>query len=379
MNESEIPAATIEGAEPQAATPDSALPDWLGRLPDKLRPFASLSRWDRPVGIWLLVLPCWIGIAFTRIGAGWHWIDLWWALLFFVGAVAMRGAGCTWNDLMDKDLDAGVERTASRPLPSGQVSNTQAYIWLAAQLFVGFLILLCLPFGAKITALIAAAFAAAYPFMKRLTWWPQAFLGFTFNWGLFVAAATVGYVSMPTVILFFALVCWTIAYDTIYALQDIEDDEIVGIKSTARLFADRAVLASFSFHIAAAALAGFATWAVGAGRIGALTMMGFLGHGAWQALRLQKNREENALGVFKSNVWAGAILCAGLALAAWIGGDRRPVISPPVTEVVEETADTADETTEEQIAPVEESTPAENNAETIELPEWLLPKKDAAD
>ena len=339
MSDTEIPSVTIEGGPNTGATPDSAMPDWLAGLPEQLRPYASLARWDRPVGVWLLVLPCWIGLAFTRIGMGWHWIDLWWALLFFVGAIAMRGAGCTWNDITDQEIDAGVERTASRPLPSGQVTTQQAYFWLAAQLFIGFLVWLCLPRDAKYIALLAIPLVAAYPFMKRYTWWPQAWLGMTFNWGVFVAAATASYVSFSTVFLWVALIAWTIAYDTIYALQDVEDDELAGVKSTARLFGDRAVLGAFSFHLIAAAIAGFATWIVGAGRVGSLTMMAFLAHGVWQALRLSKSKNAKALSIFKSNVTAGFILLAGLSFAAIIGGDRRPAPAEPEPAAAAESAD----------------------------------------
>jgi len=255
---------------------------------------------------------------------GWHWIDLWWAALFFAGAIAMRGAGCTWNNIQDQEIDAGVERTAARPLPSAQVTTNQAYIWLGAQLFVGFLVWLCLPLDAKIAAVFALLLAAAYPFMKHYTWWPQAWLGMTFNFGVIVAAATVHHASVWTIVLWFALIAWTVAYDTIYALQDVEDDELVGVKSTARLFGDKAVLGAFSFHIIAAALAGFATWAVGAGRLGSITMIAFLAHGVWQSLQLRKSKRENALDIFKSNTWAGAILLIGLAFAAIIGGNRTP-------------------------------------------------------
>jgi len=378
MTETEIPSVTIESDSPHSAPPDSAMPEWLAGLPAGLRPYASLARWDRPVGIWLLVLPCWIGLAFTRIGMGWHWIDLWWAALFFIGAIAMRGAGCTWNDIMDQDLDAGVERTASRPLPSGQVTSQQAYIWLSAQLFVGFLVWLCLPRDAKYVALLAIPLVAAYPLMKRYTWWPQAWLGMTFNWGVLVAAATASYVSATTVILWFALIAWTIAYDTIYALQDVEDDAVVGVKSTARLFGDKAVLGAFSFYVVAAAIAGFATWLVGAGRIGSLTMMTFLAHGVWQALRLSKNKDENALAMFKSNVTAGLILLAGLSLAAIIGGDRRA--KPMPAETVVETPAAPDLATDDLLpdwmrAPVAiEPAPPINTAEEADeslLDRWL--------
>ena len=339
MSNTEIPSVTVEDGPEAGATPDSAMPNWLAGLPEQLRPFASLARWDRPVGIWLLVLPCWIGLAFTRIGMGWHWIDIWWAALFFVGAVAMRGAGCTWNDITDQEIDASVERTASRPLPSGQVTTQQAYLWMAAQLFVGFLVWLCLPRDAKYVALLSLPLVAAYPFMKRYTWWPQAWLGMTFNWGVFVGAATAAYISFPTVFLWFALIAWTIAYDTIYALQDVEDDELAGVKSTARLFGDKAVLGAFSFHLIAAAIAGFATWLMGAGRVGSLTMMAFLAHGIWQALRLSRSKHEKALSIFKSNVTAGFILLAGLTFAAVLGGDKRPAQADPEGPSAAETED----------------------------------------
>lgn len=360
MSNTESPSVTIEGGPNPGATPDSTMPEWLSGLPVQLRPYASLARWDRPVGIWLLVLPCWIGLAFTRIGMGWHWIDIWWAALFFVGAVAMRGAGCTWNDITDQEIDASVARTAARPLPSGQVTTQQAYLWMAAQIFVGFLVWLCLPRDAKYIALLSIPLVAAYPFMKRYTWWPQAWLGMTFNWGVLVGAATVSYVSFPTIFLWFALIAWTIAYDTIYALQDVEDDELAGVKSTARLFGDRAVLGAFSFHLIAAAIAGFATWLVGAGRIGSLTMMAFLAHGVWQSLRLSKSKNEKALQIFKSNVTAGFILLAGLSFAAIIGGDRRTVAAEPqTTETVIEEAESAQTQplwwTPPQAAPEEEA------------------------
>lgn len=311
-------AAETATDEPVAgpAPVDSAFPGWLNRLPASARPYGLLSRIDRPVGVWLLLLPCWIGIAFTRIPDGFRFIDIGWALLFAIGAVAMRGAGCTWNDITDRDIDAGVARTAKRPIPSGQVSVRNAYFWLAAQLAVGFLVWLLLPFDAKIVALLALPLVAAYPFMKRITWWPQAWLGITFNWGVFVAAATVGSVSLASVVLWLGLACWTIAYDTIYALQDREDDELMGVKSTARLFGGRALLGALCFHLAAAALIALAGLAIGAGRLGAVTGLAFLAHGFWQMLRMRRDGERAALDVFKSSVWTGAILVAGFTLSA---------------------------------------------------------------
>ncbi len=305
--------------EPKRSIPlDSALPDWLKGLPEQSQPYAALARWDRPVGIWLLLLPCWMGLALMRIPAGFQWIDLIWIVLFAVGAIAMRGAGCTWNDIQDKDFDAQVTRTASRPIPAGDVTVQQAYMFLAAQLGVGFLVWVFLPTDAKIVALLSIPLVLAYPYMKRITWWPQAWLGFTFNFGALVGAATATSVTGATVVLYLGLVFWTVAYDTSYALQDRDEDELIGVKSTARLFGDKVLTGIFVFHMAATALIFLGAYFAGAGRLGALLALGFLGHGMWQVSTLNKDREANALSVFKSNVWAGAIVVIGLTIAALI-------------------------------------------------------------
>ncbi|MEM7493666.1 MAG: 4-hydroxybenzoate octaprenyltransferase, partial [Pseudomonadota bacterium] len=238
----------------QAATPDSALPDWLVSLPKVARPYVALARVDRPVGIWLLYLPCLMGLFLMRFETGPAWIDLLWALLFLVGAVAMRGAGCTWNDITDRKIDADVARTASRPIPSGAVTLQNAYIFLGAQLFIGFLVWVSLPRDAKWIAIFAVPLVIAYPFMKRITWWPQAWLGFTFNWGLLVGAATAASITGATVVFYLGLVLWTVAYDTIYALQDREDDALIGVKSTARLFDEKVLTATFIFQLGATML-----------------------------------------------------------------------------------------------------------------------------
>ncbi|MEO0982187.1 MAG: 4-hydroxybenzoate octaprenyltransferase [Pseudomonadota bacterium] len=316
MTEPETPVSEIEPAKPGDAPEES----WLQKAPGAAQPYLTLSRFDRPVGFWLLALPCWIGLAFARFTGGLQLIDLFWVPLFGLGAIAMRGAGCTWNDIADRDLDAKVARTAGRPLPSGQITSPQAYAWLAAQLFVGFLVWLALPLDAKIVALLAIPLVAAYPFMKRVTWWPQAWLGATFNWGVLVAYFTAGGETLPGIILALILLTglalWTIAYDTIYALQDVEDDALAGVKSTARLFGDEAVLAAFCFHLTAAALIALAGWVGGGGPIVALTAIVFLAHGLYQSVRLKSSKNVAALDVFRSNVWAGAILAGGFALAA---------------------------------------------------------------
>lgn len=207
---------------------------WVYKAPERLQPFLQLARYDRPVGYWLLALPGWIGLAFAAIAYGFSSHDLKWAGLIFIGAVAMRGAGCTYNDIVDRDLDAQVDRTALRPLPAGAVSIKQAWVWLFAQCGVGFLVLLCLPLFAQIIALCSIPLVAAYPFMKRITWWPQIWLGMTFNWAVLVAyAAKTGTLTPASLLLYLALIVWTVGYDTIYACQDMEDDAMVGIKSTA--------------------------------------------------------------------------------------------------------------------------------------------------
>jgi 4-hydroxybenzoate polyprenyltransferase len=314
---------------------DTALPGWLESLPAGWRPYAMLARLDRPVGIWLLFLPCVIGLAFQRLSGGLFLADLAWAALFLIGAAVMRGAGCTWNDITDRDFDARVSRTARRPIPSGAVTLKQAYTFLLVQLGIGFAVWLLLPGDAKITALLALPLVAVYPFAKRVTWWPQAWLGLTFNWGVLVGAATASVITGPVYILYFGLVLWTVAYDTIYALQDREDDALIGVRSTARLFGKRAVLISFCFHMGAAALIALAGMFNDAGRIGAFTALVFLVHGLWQTMTLKTQGEKSALRVFKSNVWAGALVAAGFLFAALLPERApesifaAPAVAPP--------------------------------------------------
>ena len=297
---------------------DAVAASFFQALPVMSRPYLSLARIDRPIGIWLLALPCWIGLAFVAIPDGLQWNDLWWAILFGIGAVAMRGAGCTWNDITDRDIDAKVGRTAGRPIPAGQISLRNAYIFLGAQILVGFLVWLCLPGMAKLVALLAIPLVAAYPYMKRITYWPQAWLGLTFNWGILVAAATTGSIGFSVLVLFSSMAIWTIAYDTIYAMQDREDDALIGVKSTARLFGRSSTTWAFVFHMGATAQMSLAALLMGAGRVGAITGLLFLSHGLWQSLRLRRSKERDALAVFKSNVWAGAIVLGGFVIAAML-------------------------------------------------------------
>ena len=212
--------------------------------PKSIQPYLQLARFDRPIGFWLLAIPCWAGIALSRLDQSWVWSDLKFALLFGLGAIAMRGAGCTYNDILDRDLDAKVSRTQNRPLPGGAITLRQAYWFLGLQLFVGFVVWLFLPVLAKQISLAAIILVVLYPFMKRITYWPQAWLGLTFNAGALVGYATIsGEISNAAVLLYAGLAFWTLGYDTIYAHQDREDDALIGIKSTARLFGKHSKIA----------------------------------------------------------------------------------------------------------------------------------------
>lgn len=224
--------------------------DRLSRWSAKRRAMGELARWDRPIGAWLLFWPCAWGVALAPGPLAW-----WLLPVFAVGAFAMRGAGCTINDLVDKNLDGHVARTATRPLPSGRVSPTEAVGFVFAQCAVGLVVLLSLPPAAQLVGWLSVPLVIAYPFMKRLTWWPQAFLGLTFNWGALVGyTAAHGTLEPAALALYAAGIAWTLGYDTIYAHQDKEDDALVGIKSTARLLGDRSTPWLYGFFAAMVAL-----------------------------------------------------------------------------------------------------------------------------
>lgn len=295
---------------------DALRQHWTDRLPAAWKPFAQLSRLDRPIGWQLLVLPCWMGIAVARTGYGFFGDDLKYAALFLIGAIAMRGAGCTYNDILDRDIDAEVERTRLRPLPSGAVSLKWAWIWLLAQCFVGLLVLLALPHLAQIVALIAVPLVALYPLMKRITWWPQAWLGVVFSWGALVGGAAVAYepdgIAFETLALYAGCILWTIGYDTIYALQDREDDALVGVRSTARLFADKWRMWTSVFYVGAIALWTIAGAVAGAGVIVAVAMSVIGAAFIWPMLQsIDDKSPETALAAFKRNALIGmAVLLA---------------------------------------------------------------------
>ncbi len=238
---------------------DSAKTHWVNRAPLGIRPYLQLSRLDRPVGYWLLALPGWIGLAFAGLSHGLAWTDLIWAALILTGSIAMRGAGCTYNDIVDQDLDAQVERTALRPLPAGTVTSRQAWRWTFVQISVGFLVWLALPLLAKGIALLALPLVAAYPFMKRITWFPQVWLGLTFNWAVLVAyAVKTGGLDFRAMLLYVSLTFWTVGYDTVYACQDMEEDALIGVKSTALKFGGHVKLAVRMCFVASYLLASLA-------------------------------------------------------------------------------------------------------------------------
>jgi 4-hydroxybenzoate polyprenyltransferase len=278
----------------------------------------QLSRYDRPAGFWLLALPCLVGIALVRAPAAFTPSDAVLAALFIAGAIAMRGAGCTYNDILDRDIDAKVARTALRPLPSGAVTLKQAWAWLLLQCAVGLGVLLALPDFAKLVALGSIPMVALYPVMKRITWWPQVWLGLTFNWGVLVAAAaTRGTITQPDVLLYISLMFWTLGYDTIYAIQDREDDALIGVKSTALRFGPHIKPAVAVIYAICAVLVAMAGW-MAAEELGALATLPFSLHLLQQAIRLDPGHGDLALRLFRANRDAGLLLLAGWAFMAAI-------------------------------------------------------------
>ena len=292
--------------------------NWVDTIaPAWSRPFLRLARLDRPIGSWLLLMPCWWSVTLAAGRA--HELrslplDI---ALFFVGAFAMRGAGCTWNDITDRDLDAKVERTRSRPLPSGQVSMTQALVFLVAQALIGLAVLLQFNRFAVFTGIASLSIVAIYPFMKRITWWPQIVLGLAFSWGALMGFAVVfGRLDAAAIVLYAGSISWVIGYDTIYAHQDTEDDALIGIKSTARLFAERTRPALIAFYALAVVLIGVALALAGAHTAAWIGLAAFAAHLGWQVSRLQIRDPALCLLLFKSNRDAGLLLFAGLLIDA---------------------------------------------------------------
>ncbi len=303
----------------------SVLPDARARsLVLRLAPrwalvYVQLARWDRPAGWQLLLAPCWQSAALASLAAG-HGPNPWHLLLFLVGAIAMRGAGCAYNDILDRDLDAGVERTRGRPLPSGRVSVPAATAFLIVQSLVGLAVLVCFNAFSIVVGLGSLVVVFVYPLMKRVTSWPQAVLGLAFSWGALMgwAASFAGLALSPN-LLYVSAFCWTIGYDTIYAMQDARDDAIVGIRSTARLFAGHARLGVGLFYGAAAALALIAIALVGGGWIAWIGWAAYAAHLGWQLSRVEGADAATALKLFRSNRDAGLLRFAGIAAQGWTG------------------------------------------------------------
>ncbi|MCG8440715.1 MAG: 4-hydroxybenzoate octaprenyltransferase, partial [Caulobacterales bacterium] len=240
---------------PDRPVADTVRASWVERAPSRLRPYLRLARYDRPVGFWLVAIPAWAGLALARADGGWVWADLLLALLFGVGAMAVRGAGCTVNDIVDRDIDGAVARTATRPLPSGEVSLRQAVLFLGLQLLVGLLVLLQLNGFSIALGAASLVLVFVYPFMKRVTYWPQAFLGLTFNWGALIGwSAVTGSLAWPPLLLYLGGIAWTLGYDTIYAHQDKDDDAMIGVKSSALKLGRRTKPALVVFYGLAALL-----------------------------------------------------------------------------------------------------------------------------
>jgi 4-hydroxybenzoate polyprenyltransferase len=299
---------------PASGSVADATGNWVDTLaPAWSRPYLRLARLDRPIGSWLLLMPCWWSCALAAIAAGNVTPRLSHLALFFLGAFAMRGAGCTWNDIVDRDLDRSVERTRSRPIPSGQVSVMQATVFLLLQSLIGLAVLLSFNLFTVGLGVASLAIVAVYPFMKRITYWPQIVLGLAFSWGALMGwAATFGRLDPPALLLYAGSIAWVIGYDTIYAHQDREDDALIGIKSTALLFGERTKPMLAAFYTLAAVLIGAAGLAAGAGPVFALGLLAFAAHLAWQIVRLDIADPDLCLTLFKSDRDAGLILFAGL-------------------------------------------------------------------
>ena len=308
---------------PNQAPADAVHANWVTHMPPPLRPWLQLMRLDRPVGTWLLLWPCIFGLL---LGAAaeerrfLEWRDYYYVILFAVGALVMRGAGCAFNDIIDRDIDAQVARTRGRPIPSGAITPKQARILLAGLCLVGLIILLQFNWFAVALGAASLLLVAAYPFMKRITWWPQAWLGLTFNWGALLGfAAQTGRLDVGVAMLYAGLVFWTLGYDTIYAHQDKDDDELIGVKSTARLFGADSRKWILRFYAIAVTLILAAGFTEHAGWRFAFVMLAAGAHMLWQVRQLNINNPESCLAVFRSNRDTGALIALAFLLASVFG------------------------------------------------------------
>ena len=307
-----------------AVPADAVAARLVDRAPPKLQPYLRLMRLDRPIGTWLLYWPCVFGLVLGAAAESRPFgtpKDLFYVVLLAVGAIVMRGAGCAYNDIVDRDIDASVARTRGRPIPSGAVSVKQAWLFTLGLCLIGLVVLLLLR---NRTAIVLGASAlilvAAYPFMKRITWWPQAWLGLTFNWGAIVGfAAETGTVDIADIMLYAGLFFWTLGYDTIYAHQDKDDDALIGVKSTARLFAERSKDWILGFYAAAFTLILAAGFTEHTGWPFVFLMLAAGGHLLWQVRTLDIADGAKCLKLFRANRDTGALIAAALIVSTWIG------------------------------------------------------------
>ena len=310
---------------PPDTVADAMAGNWLDRwAPAALKPYGRLARFDRPIGAWLLLFPCWWSQTLAELSLGRHGPDLWSLALFFVGAFVMRGAGCTHNDIVDRDYDASVARTRSRPIPSGAVTVGQALMFAVALSLIGFLVLVQFNRFTVWLGIGSLLLVALYPFAKRYTDWPQAVLGLTFKWGALVGwAAVTGGLGLPAVALYAGSVLWTIGYDTIYAHQDTDDDATLGLGSTALRFGEASPRWIAGFYGGAWVFWLAAGLAAGGGPVLVATLVVVAAHFAWQVATLDIHTPANCLVRFRSNQWIGWIVFAGIVLemllvnAAW--------------------------------------------------------------
>jgi 4-hydroxybenzoate polyprenyltransferase len=295
---------------------DADLGNWVVRLvPRSAQPYAQLMRLDRPVGWWLLLLPCWWGLLLAQISAGRGWPNVWFAALFLIGAIVMRGAGCTLNDIIDRKFDAQVLRTKQRPIPSGRVNVAQALVFLCGQCSVGLAVLVQFNLYTILLGMASLLVVVVYPFMKRITNWPQLVLGLAFNGGALMGWSAVrGSLTLAPLCLYGAGIFWTLAYDTIYAHQDKEDDVLIGVKSTALQFGDATENWLIGFFIVSLTLADVALWLAGASFIAHMGIVLAALHAGWQIWRLETNDAELCLALFKSNRVFGLIITGFLFL-----------------------------------------------------------------
>ncbi|WIV50554.1 4-hydroxybenzoate octaprenyltransferase [Marivivens sp. LCG002] len=305
-----------QAPEPTGQVSDAVKGNWVDHwAPVRLRPYFRLSRLDRPIGTWLLLLPCWWAIALAALKSGQFGLyELWIGIGCAIGATVMRGAGCTWNDITDRNIDGKVERTRSRPIPSGQVSTKQAAVWMILQCLVSLGILLTFNRSAIALGFLSLLPVAIYPFAKRFTWWPQVFLGIAFNWGALLAwAAVEGSIGIEAILMYIAGIFWTLFYDTIYAHQDREDDALIGVKSTARLFGEQTPAWLRRFLILTILFLGAATLLATIGLsvlelVIALCGVWAMGwHLMWQLVKFDPDNNTTLLMLFRSNRDAGLI------------------------------------------------------------------------